>query len=312
MTHHDTRLLAAAQGALLGTLVGDCLGGPFEGAPATTVPKAHQRIERTLAQRPLPYSDDTQLAVALALHVLENPDVEPARFAEHILREFEPHRGYGAGMRRLIEEWRQGTPPTEAATAVFPEGSFGNGAAMRVAPLGVRWAGAPERLEEAVVRSAELTHAHPVGRDGALAQARAVALATSRGRFGVDELAVIADGATTAEVGAGVSDATTLLLDWSGDQTAAVATAGRRLGTEVVAHRSVPTALWAAVAGGSVDGTLACALALGGDTDTIAAMAVAVRGAADGADALPEEWVAACEGADRVREIGRRIAEAAG
>lgn len=306
------RLIAAGQGALLGTLVGDCLGGPYEGSSATSVEKAWERIERTLSRAPLPYSDDTQLALALAQHVLETPGVDPAGFADRILRVFEPHRGYGAGMRLLVEEWRRGTPLQNAATAIFPEGSFGNGAAMRVAPLAVRWAEDPERLEEAVLRSAELTHAHPIGRDGALAQARAVALAATRGRFGVDELAVVADGATTHEMGAGLSAAGALLLDWSGDQSSAVATAGRRLGTDVTAQGSVPTALWAAVAGGDPRGAIAWSVALGGDVDTIAAMSAAVRAAADGADALPADWVAACESAEHVREIGGRVGEAAG
>ena len=306
-----SRLLAAGQGALLGTLVGDCLGGPYEGSSPVSVAKAWARIEQALRRAPLPFSDDTQLAVALAQHVLEVPDVEPGGFAAWILHEFEPHRGYGAGMRSLVEEWRRGVPLAEAATAVFAEGSFGNGAAMRVAPLAVRFAEDPDRLEEAVLRSAELTHAHPIGRDGALSQARAVALAATRGRFGVDELAVVADGATTPELGAGMTDAGALLLDWSGDQSSAVATAGRRLGTDVTAHRSVPAALWAAVAGGDPSRTIALSVALGGDVDTIAAMSAAVRAAADGPDALPADWLAACEGVDRVRELGRQLAEAA-
>ena len=305
------RLVAAGEGALIGTLVGDCVGRPYEGAGPTSTAKAASRVERALAGAPLPYTDDTQLALALAEHLLEVPDVDPSRLAARILEVFEPHRGYGGGMRLLVEEWRRGSPPAEAATAVFPDGSFGNGAAMRIAPLGVRYATDPERLEGAGLRSAELTHAHPLGRDGALAQARAVALAAVRGRFGVEEVMAVADGATTEELGAGLAAAGSLLLDWSGDPGAAVGTAGRRLGTDVTAPGSVPAALWAAAAGSDPAATITLAVALGGDVDTIAAMAGAIRTTADGPRAMPEAWLAACEGAEYVAAVGRRIGEAA-
>lgn len=311
MTHSEA-LIAAGEGALLGTLVGDCLGGPYEGARGTSAAEAAERIRRAVDRAPLPYSDDTQLTIAVGEHLLEAPEVDPARLAQGMLAAFEPHRGYGAGMRRLVEEWQRGAPPAEAARTVFPDGSFGNGAAMRVAPVGVRWAGDPGRLEAAAVRSAELTHAHPLGRDGAVVQARAVALAATRGRFGVEEVAALADGTTTPELRAALSGAATLLVDWSGDPGSAVATAARRLGTEVTAQRSVPTAVWAAAAGASPPATLELAVALGGDVDTIAAMAGAIRGAADGPGALPSGWVAACEAAARVAELGRRVGAAAG
>ena len=55
-------------------------------------------------------------------------------------------------------------------------GSFGNGAAMRIAPLGLLYYNS-QKIYELACASAEVTHAHPIGKDGAAVQALAVAQA---------------------------------------------------------------------------------------------------------------------------------------
>ncbi|HEX2027594.1 MAG TPA: ADP-ribosylglycohydrolase family protein, partial [Nitriliruptorales bacterium] len=115
----------AATGALLGTFLGDALGAPWEGRQAAPGRAAPDRVRRSLAHAPLAYTDDTQLALALAAHLCEHPRVEPAALVATILEHFEPWRGYGGGMLGLVDQWRRGVPPEVAATAIFPEGSFG-------------------------------------------------------------------------------------------------------------------------------------------------------------------------------------------
>lgn len=87
--------------------------------------------------------------------------------------------GYGYGMHRLLpvlaadpDAWR-----TEARNLFGAEGSLGNGAAMRVAPLGAWFHQDVEEAAEQAVLSAEVTHAHPEGIAGAVAVAVAAALA---------------------------------------------------------------------------------------------------------------------------------------
>ena len=299
------RIRAAAHGALLGTLVGDALGAPFEGTLPTAREKAVDRLERALASAPRTYTDDTQMACALAWHLLEHPEVEPVALAAAFRDAFEPWRGYGGGMQRVHDAWERGVPVEEAARAAFPDGSFGNGGAMRVAPVGIRWAHDPERLAAAAARSAEPTHVHPVGRDGAVVQAHAVGRAAAAGRFDRDDLAGLAESAATEALAAGLREAAEFTWpDELGDPSHAIAD---RLGNEILAHRSVPTACWIAATSESPREALVSALAVGGDTDSIGAMALAIRAAADGDAAIDDDLVQACEEPERVRDVAERL-----
>lgn len=56
-------------------------------------------------------------------------------------------------------------------------GSFGNGSAMRVAPLGAYFADEYPTVVREAMKSAEVTHRHPEGNDGAVAVASAAAFA---------------------------------------------------------------------------------------------------------------------------------------
>ncbi|MGH8907878.1 MAG: ADP-ribosylglycohydrolase family protein [Egibacteraceae bacterium] len=301
----------AAAGALLGTFVGDAMGAPWEGRSPTPPGAGELRIDDSLARGELRYTDDTQMALALAEHLCVDPQVEPESLARTFLEHFEPDRGYGSGTRQIVARWREGMPAARAATADFPEGSLGNGAAMRVAPVGVLWAHDPIRLAEVALRSAALTHAHPVGIDGAVVQARAVGLAVVRGRFGPDELAELAASAATPELREGLADARRLCDD-PPEQPVEVAV---ELGTSPVAHRSVPAALWLAASSDSFAEAVMGALELGGDMDTIAAMAGAVLGAAGGLDVIPKEWLDLLEDGPRGRAytmaLARRLADVA-
>ncbi|WP_232236199.1 ADP-ribosylglycohydrolase family protein [Nocardia sp. BMG51109] len=67
---------------------------------------------------------------------------------------------------------RDGAPWREVSAAAFGHrGSCGNGAAVRVAPLGAFYADDPERIAAEAVRSAQVTHLHPEGVAGAVAVA---------------------------------------------------------------------------------------------------------------------------------------------
>lgn len=302
-------LETALEGALLGTFAGDAVGRPFEGSHAVERDEAERRLAAVLEHGSLRYTDDTQLAFALAAHLALHPDVEPRAFAATILDYYEPHRGYGGGMHAIIEAWRGEVPLDRAAEVRFEGGSFGNGAAMRVAPLAVLHATDPARLDEAVERASALTHAHPVGIDGAAVQAHAVAVATRWGRFARDELEQVS-GAARTDALRGPLRGALRLLDTDGDPD--LPSVAQRLGNAVVAQRSVPTALWAAASASDLVDAVVRALGIAGDTDTIAAMAAAVRGAAEGPGAVPAAWLERMErgprGVDHVGELVSAIA----
>lgn len=306
----DPELVAG--GALLGTFAGDALGAGWEGAPAVDGRDDSGRLETVLDRGTLSYTDDTQLALALAVHLCDHPQVAPDVLARTFLDHYQPSRGYGPGMHALIGRWRTGTPIDEAATSTFAEGSFGNGAAMRVAPVGVLWAHDPSRLEAAARRQARVTHVHPLGVDAAVVQARAVGLAAVRGRFGAGELVELSQAAASAEIGGALDSAVALTERWPDDPELSLAEVAARLGNAVVGHRSVPAALWAAAVAEDLTGGIRLTLGIGGDTDTISAMTAAVLGAAATRTAIPAEWVARLEDGPRGRtyalDLARRLA----
>lgn len=290
---------------MLGTLLGDAIGAPFEGVAAGD---GAARLEYAQGQQQLRYTDDTQLTLALARHLVDAPQVDPPALRAAFADAYDPGRGYGAGMRLVVAAWRAGADPDAAARVAFDDGSFGNGAAMRVAPVGLRWCHDHDLLLRAATRSARVTHVHPIGIDGAIVQAAAVAHAATHGSFDPDVVGRLADLPATDEVAGALLDAARL----AGRGGAEPAAAAEVLGAGVAAHRSVPLALWISATATDVGSALTAALSAGGDTDTIAAMALAVVGAAAGS--VPAELLANVEqgpgGVDDVAAAAQALAAA--
>jgi ADP-ribosylglycohydrolase len=104
--------------------------------------------------------------------------VDQDRLAATFADRCEPCRGYGAGAFTIPRKTRQGTPWKEAASSAFDgQGSCGNGAAMRIAPLGAYFADSPETVTAQAIRASEVTHQHPEGIAGGVAVAHASAIA---------------------------------------------------------------------------------------------------------------------------------------
>jgi poly(ADP-ribose) glycohydrolase ARH3 len=291
-----------ARGALLGTFVGDALGMPYEGAPPGAVPELVEMEDARLGRGT--YTDDTQMAIVLAEHLLDRGGVDPDELGRAFLAAYDARRGYGAGTRAVLRLVEQGIPATEAAVLVFEgRGSFGNGAAMRVAPVAVRFADDPERAVGEAERSARATHAHVFGVDSARVQAAAVAAALR----GEDLLQACRRAAATAESRHRL-DAVAALLDDEGPPPAPEAVAAA-LGNSSAGHESVPTSLYAALAHESFEDAVRFAVRCGGDADTIGAMAGALAGARHGASAIPPRWLEALEEGERGRSHVEWLAE---
>ena len=292
-----------AHGALLGTFVGDALGMPFEGAAPTVIPSDVEMVEARLGRGS--YTDDTQMMIALAESLIERGRVEEEPLARAFQAAYDPARGYGRGTRRVLELWRNGVPVADAATQVFAaHGSRGNGAAMRIAPVAVRFHQDPERLLTEAVRSARVTHAHPVGVDGAVVQAAAIGAALRD----EDALAGALAAARTDELRAGLAGVSALLAEPTNQ-----AEIHGRLRTSSDAAESVCAAIYSAAAHPTFHAAVCFAVSLGGDTDTVAAMTGAISGARLGANSIPRRWVDALEDGDRgrthVEQLATRLAE---
>ncbi|MGI9240630.1 MAG: ADP-ribosylglycohydrolase family protein [Verrucomicrobiales bacterium] len=176
--NHDLQLELALE-VLDGLSVGDALGE----ALSYQCYRARELDDfSAFADGSVRYTDDTEMALGI-IDVLRSSrsideDLLAWKFAARFKRD--PDRGYGRMARRILEEIGAGVAWRAAAGGAFGGGgSFGNGAAMRVAPLGAYFSGDPARLSEAAARSAQVTHCHPEGIAGAVAVAAAAGAATA-------------------------------------------------------------------------------------------------------------------------------------
>lgn len=298
------RRLDAARGALLGTFVGDALGMPYEGSSPERVPERVEMLEARLGRGT--YTDDTEMMIALAESLLDRGGVEGEPLARAFLAAHQPERGYGGGTLAVFDLWRAGVSVEEAARRVLPGGSYGNGAAMRVAPVGVLFAEDLERLRVEAERSAAVTHAHPLGVDACVVQASAVGAAVR----GDEILSAARSVAATEDLAEGLGQVAGLLEG----STVSPAEAAAALGSSSAGAESVPLAVYAALAHRSFPQAVAFAVRCGGDTDTVAAMAGAIAGGRDGAGAIPADWLEALEAGPRgrghVEELAAAVARA--
>jgi ADP-ribosylglycohydrolase len=275
--------------ALDGLSIGDALGERFFGHPREVLDRIAGRV---VPPGPWRWTDDTAMALSvvetLAEHESIDADVLALRFAERYA--VEPARGYGGGAHQLLQVLGRGVPWQHAAPAMFGgSGSFGNGAAMRVAPLGGYFADDLDRLVEEAGRSAAVTHAHPEGIAGAVATAVAAAAAwqqAERGQLdGAALLAAALERTPAGETRDGLAAAERLPVDLPPH------TAAERLGSgqRVSAQDTVPFALWCAARHlGDFEQTFWTTVSGLGDRDTTCAISCGV--AALATRRVPEEW----------------------
>ncbi|MEU2508080.1 ADP-ribosylglycohydrolase family protein [Streptomyces sp. NPDC007863] len=274
-----------ALASLRGLAVGDALGSQF------FVPAHYPLLKR----RELPpgswqWTDDTEMACSilavLARHDRIDQDALAASFADH--HDFD--RGYGPAVNRMLRLIREGGDWRELSAALFNgQGSWGNGAAMRIAPLGAWYADDPEQATHQAEISAYPTHQHREAVVGAMAVAAAAALAADPAGPPTPE--ALLDGVVAlvprSAVGAGLRRARDMLDYGDAGTVAAVLGSGRRTS----AHDTVPFALWSAARGlGDFETTFWTTAQVGGDVDTTCAIAGGVVASAAGG-APPADWL---------------------
>jgi poly(ADP-ribose) glycohydrolase ARH3 len=222
------------------------------------------------------------------------------RFAEN----FEPNRGYGRSAQLVLEAMRDGDDHRLLAKTLLPGGSFGNGAAMRVAPIGLAFGHDLVKTWEQAKRSSLPTHLHPLGIEGAQLLAIAVALASNATTF--DRRAFIEQLESFATS-----------TEFAGPLSRAKQIRDRRdlalFGNGIAATDSVVTAIASfALTPEDYGATIGNVILLGGDTDTMAAMAGAISGAYLGVKAIPAHLIESLEksvkGRDYLTELAKQFA----
>jgi len=303
-----------ARGALYGLAIGDALGMPTQLLSRREITERWGALLHGFVPAPPGHpiaagmpagavTDDTEQAVLLGrLLVRGGGAVDPRELAAALVSwELDmAERGsldlLGPSTKRAVAAVLAGTPPEEAGAS-----GDTNGAAMRIAPVGITVPATDlSRLVDHVVAASRVTHNTGL----ALAGAAAVAAAVSAGVSGagiagatalaIDAARIAADRGrwvAGADVAARIEWATGLVSGRTRAQAAELIYT--LVGTSLATQESVPAA-FAVLAAVPGDPWHACLLAasLGGDCDTIAAMAGAIAGACHGVTAFPPEAIA--------------------
>jgi ADP-ribosylglycohydrolase len=290
---HADRLARAAV-ALDGLSVGDA-----PGETCFRTPNWHALQDFGATTRgPWAFTDDTAMALSIFEVLQEHGGIDPDALARRFADRYraQPWRGYGGGAHRLLQQIGDGIDWRDAAENVFPGGSFGNGSAMRIAPLAGYFAEADyTELAHQARLSAGVTHAHAEGLAGGVAAAVAGAYAwkhrdtradeaTKRGLFD----AVLAH-APRSDVRRGIEHAATLDFATSIEEVVSLVGNGRN----VSCQDTVPFCVW--VAANHLDDyrtAIVRTIRGGGDIDTNAAIVGGVVALAVGREGIPSEWIA--------------------
>ena len=213
---------------MIGAIVGDVVGSVYEWDRIKTK-------DFPLLQKQCTFTDDSVLTVAVAEAILTG---RPYADAIRKLGSKYPDAGYGGMFRQWLLDRAKG-----------PYHSWGNGAAMRVSPVGWAFDDVDTVLEEAR-KSAEITHDHPEGIKGAKATALAVFLA----RTGHPKHTIRREIATRFGYD----------LDRTLDEIRP------SYGFDESCQRTVPEAIIAFLESSTYEDAIRNAVSLGGDSDTLA------------------------------------------
>jgi ADP-ribosylglycohydrolase len=273
-----------AVGTIVGSAVGDALGGPFEFGPAgvfsARFPMTSPAGEMCGGGgwEPGEATDDTQMAVLVADSLLECggldlPDIF-ARFRHWAVSE---PKDIGLQTESVLTS---GDPWDLAAGIHFQVTGHaaGNGSLMRAATSAVYFATqGREGSMDAARRIAALTHGDRAAWEGTAVFHELVRLALD----GADPLAAIPD--VVELIHADHRDRYAVVLDasWHPDQA-----------TEFngAVWPCLGSAVWALRTATSYEDAVRAAIDLGGDTDTVAAVTGGLAGAVHGYDPIPSRW----------------------
>lgn len=298
-------------GGLIGLLVGDALGVPYEfhqreeiPSPAQiefTPPPSFHRSHRDV--QPGTWSDDGAHALILLASLLQRGQVDLDDLGSRMIAWY--NSGYkavaghvfdvGIQTAQAIDRLARGVPADEAGSR--DQQANGNGSLMRVLPLALWHKGSAEDLVADAQRQSLLTHGH-------MRSQVCCALYCLWARYTLEELKDPWREAVSTLRGIYAKDSQEYEeLEWSirpDDPPEGTGT-----GYVVDCLRSARWALQA----GDYEQVIKAAVSLGNDTDTTACVAGGIAGLRDGVNAIPERWRNALRGKELYEEELRLLIE---
>ncbi|MGP3667826.1 MAG: ADP-ribosylglycohydrolase family protein [Candidatus Bathyarchaeota archaeon] len=297
-------------GSLLGLAVGDALGMPVEGLTAEEI-KVKFGVVKEMMDGRLPagcYTDDTEMMIGVAESLIENKGFNGEDMVKKFIKNFKPWRGYGYGPTKVLELVKKGVSWEKAAEKLFGgEGSYGNGGAMRIAPVGLLYHDNVEVLRNVAYRVAKITHANKLGMEGGAIQAYGVALAVTEKPYKNLEVEAFATKLCTFSC-ENIFREKIMLVKQLLKKRVNNSEVVFKLGNGIETFNSVVTALYCFLANyKSFEDAVVYAVNLGGDADTIGAMTGAVAGAYHGVEAIPKRWLARLEGKTYIEGLAEKL-----
>ena len=319
MSDAASKAIDRAMGALVGGAIGDALGMPTQLLSPARIAELYGHVDdfvAPVADHPVSkgllagtVTDDTEQALLLGRILVESGDrFDHARWVNALLdweREVKARGSYdllGPSTKRAIDAINNGVPAEEAG-----RGGDTNGAAMRIAPVGIMMPLEPlDALVAKVAETCQATHNTSI----AIASAAAVAAAVSSGVAGGGWRAASDSAVAAARRGATLGHWVTggdiaARIVWARDivrgkvMKDAIRLITDLVGTGVASQESVPAAFAVLeVAGGDPWQAAVISANLGGDTDTIGAIAAGMAGACAGFSRLPQQHIARLVGID--------------
>ena len=254
---------------MLGAMVGDIIGSTYEWYNT-------KRTDFELFEEGSRFTDDSVMTLAVAKWLVEDENHSADQLIKCMqeLGRRHPDAGYGG---RFIEWLYEDNPQ--------PYNSWGNGAGMRVSPVGLYAQTLEEALELAEI-TASVSHDHPEGIKGAQAIAASVFLCKQ--------------GKSKQEIKEYVEQT----FGYNLHRT--IAEIRPRYKFDVSCQGSIPEAIIAFLEGNSLEEVIRLAISLGGDSDTIGCMAGAIAACRY---PIPDEIAERCDSllTDDLRDVKDRF-----
>lgn len=248
---------------MLGAIIGDIVGSTRERHNV-------KREDFELLPPGSRFTDDSVMTLAVAKWLMDDPSHNPNRLVKAMrdLGRKYPNAGYGG----MFRQWLWSEDPE-------PYGSFGNGSAMRVSPVGLYANSLDEALELAQITAA-VSHDHPEGIKGAQAIAACIYMKMHENTDVKEKIKAYIEETFGYNLGTKLED---LRFEYTFD---------------VTCQGSVPIAIMAYLQRTNALDTLRLAISMGGDSDTIGCMATAIADAHPSGHPsnteLPDELIANC------------------
>jgi len=308
---------------LLATMIGDILGAPVEGSRPSIIRGKYGVLRDFVKGKQLGvseerygmYTDDTNSTLSVASSLVLKSGLD----AEHMALEncnyfgHTPTRGYSEHTMATMKSLISGVEDyTTAGNALLEKGSWANGGAMKISPIGIAFRNASDNVLHEAVRLAVIsTHTHKEGIDGAWVQAKAISLllkehpTTFNPTQFLEKILHIANTEKMQLQIKSIIRHLTLNSD-AESVSCSIMNAVPEIGTffQIRASQAVPCALWALVKYfDQPEEGIIQAVNMGGDADTLGAITGALFGALQGTFWIPKRWFDNIENQDFGRDF---------